>query len=171
MCRRLLALPDYWSRGVEERNGGNGASGTGAIAPSMGTRRRSKAPAAVPNKGDPMTAEERMVKTIDKAQEVQGGLTREQVFAKYPPGYHKVGMIEWHRIGLALRDGMSPGGIQARTGLSRRAQLQAARRGKIHYFVAKGYVLVSEAEVEAYLRRRQNTGPKKRGVDKVDTLG
>lgn len=109
-----------------------------------------------------MTSEERIVKAIDKAKEVQGEYTREMIFAKYPPGYHKVGMIEWHRIGLALRDGMSPGGIQAKTGLSRRAQLNAARRGRIHYFVARGYVLVSESEVDDYLRTRQPSGPRKK---------
>lgn len=118
-----------------------------------------------------MTAEERMVKVIDKANEVQGGLTREMIFAQYPLGYHKVGMIEWHRIGLALRDGMSPGGIESKTGFSRKAQLQAAKRGKIRYFVARGYVLVCLGDVEEYLRTRQPSGPRKKFVDTIAKAG
>lgn len=100
-------------------------------------------------------------------------MTREEFLKPYKRGYCKVSMDEWLWIAhdyQRLTPGlmMSPGAVAAQCGVTRTAVLNAARRGKIWYFVAdknlwqRGYVLVADCGLEEAFGHRGR--PKKAKV-------
>jgi hypothetical protein len=129
------------------------------------------------------TIQWRIVDAIDEHLEgiAEAGITpdmlqtEDQIYAQYAPGYHKVSRRDFHIIGLGLGGCMSPGGYNSVA--SRQTLLQWAKKGRIHYFVSGGYVMIPEKSVKAWLaseafKRSQfwnHGGRKKNRIDEVTT--